>query len=795
MANNVYDDDENKYRRNTSDEMTADQLQDQESDAGSAGDHSDDAGSKQQEKPDTGGGWYKPNKAKKGGIGSLFKSLGGGSKKKKIFLAVGLGGIAPLAVALAVTIMILGQLKGIHFATVMRSAGFAQFQLIMNKAYGQVTFDYATLSDNSTGRLKIKGDRFGFTKKRLTELGNQNKLKWDVSSAGEVKAITIEGKTFSFDDYAKKLFSGKTYSALSTRQKWTVQSRMSTDISEPLSDIVGNKGLLYRSQVYTGLRQTARIEMFRWANLAKGYLGKTPDEAIKLNATETRARVTGSAVDIPVKSSVVEEEEVNQRKADIEEANLKGLDTDDVPVRPSSAKARLASISAKISIAVFITTVGCIIHDISNSFYEMQSQRELGSLKMGHDVLTMADQKRVGDTVTEAVSAENTVWGDATESVWYRQDTGETLTSADQEEIEAIPPIFPTNKFVAAIQWVDGLITGVTIPEDAQIPGMSKELIASYNQSKRDNATAFCSVLMNQYSQALLMVGEVAVAYVTGGISLVVTEGLKGVVWAGAFTVAGDYLNKGIDSLTKNLSGEEYSGLATGKNKYTQARAGTNYFQQIGNRRMAFGAPLTAEESAQNQTIAMSVQRQYQSEGSAYDRYLAISNPFSILGMVVAKIPGSFVEAQNTAASLANTVMSSLLRPWQGLASLGTAKAFADGGSSQAITGENIGIVDYGYTQAEINKIDTDPSFKIDQLDAYFTDAKLQELDDKYMKCYEPYLQSELPEDCKTKTSALYQQGGDEMLKWRWYRALLTADSEGTRGLSSFVGAQTAGGQ
>jgi hypothetical protein len=317
-------------------------------------------------------------------------------------------------------------------------------------------------------------------------------------------------------------------------------------------------------------------------------------------------------------------------------------------------------------------------------------------------------------------------------------------------------------------------------------------MAASYNKAQRDKATAFCSVLMNQYTQAGLMIGEAAVAVITGGVSWGTAKViLEGLLWAKGAEYGGKLLDQGVDALTKNLSGEEYSGMAQGANKYTQARAGINYFQQIGNRQMAFGAPLSPEESAHNQTVAMNLQRQNNSKGSAYDRYLAISNPFSVLGMVVARVPGSFSEAQNQVASLANTAMASLLRPWQWFASLSVAKAFADGGSSPTITGETTGVVDYGYTQAELAKIDDDPSFKIDQLGAYFTDAKLQELDNKYMKCYEPYLQSELPTECKTPD--LYKQGGDEMLKWRWYRALLTADSEGTRGLSSFVGAQMAG--
>jgi len=761
---------------------------------------------------------YRPNTKQ----GSMMGALGGGVKKftglslgKKAALFAGIGGALPIVLGIILFFMFIGQLKLIHFGTIMRSAGFAQYQLIMNKAFGQVTFDYATLTEDSAGKLKINGDRFGFTRKRLQELGRDNKLKWDVGKNGEVRSIVIDGERYSFDELSQKLF-GKAFKDLGRTERWKVEARMSTEISEPLAEILGNKGLLYRTQVYGGLRKVAHIEMIKWVNSAKDYFGKTPEEARIENMKETQRHVNGGDAEVTGKSEISGDSEetkeaVDEYKKKLDEAAAKGENTGDVKVGEtglqsrigsSEFKAKLAESAGKASLAVMAITVGCIIHDLAESFRNLETQREVNALRMGHDSMTMMDQTRMGETVTEATSAESTAWGDATTSPYYRQDTGEVLTSADKEAIGNIPSIFPSNTFTKAVETIDDFLTGNWTKQInfSKMTGLPLGWLDSWNKQQnelnREKATLFCTVAMNPIVQGAIVVLDLGIAAFTGGISALVEAAIQGAIWFIAFGAAGERLNKLVDVWTKNISGAEYTGKATGREKYDQARAGTNYFEQIGNRRTAFGAPLTPQQSATNQRVAMQYFRSQEMNDGAFQRYLAVDNPYSVSGAVIARTPTLLVQVRSTVASLLSTTMSTLLNPWRLLPANLLPHAFADDvNANYTITGQTTGVIDFGYTQDEMKIIDDNPDFSLPSLAKLNDEGKFKSVEDKLMRCYEPHLQSELmdqEEDCLDPAYYQPDKGQDPLivLKWRWYRALRNAEDEGTRDLSSFVGIQ-----
>jgi len=53
---------------------------------------------------------------------------------------------------------------------------------------------------------------------------------------------------------------------------------------------------LFRSGVYDGVRQAFGIPLNKWANAAKEYFGKTPQQAQEENLKSTKAEVDGQKV-------------------------------------------------------------------------------------------------------------------------------------------------------------------------------------------------------------------------------------------------------------------------------------------------------------------------------------------------------------------------------------------------------------------------------------------------------------------------------------------------------------------
>src|SRR3990167_399420 len=86
---------------------------------------------------------------------SPLNFLRGKSKKKKIALLVGGGAGFGLFALVIVFIIFIGSFKAVHFSTVLRSVGFARFQMYMRQQFAQTTFDAAVLTDESTGSAKL----------------------------------------------------------------------------------------------------------------------------------------------------------------------------------------------------------------------------------------------------------------------------------------------------------------------------------------------------------------------------------------------------------------------------------------------------------------------------------------------------------------------------------------------------------------------------------------------------------------------------------------------------------------
>ncbi|PID32343.1 hypothetical protein CR970_01070 [Candidatus Saccharibacteria bacterium] len=729
-----------------------------------------------------------------------------GSGKKKALLALGLGGIIPLVFAMLLFFSFLGPLKGIHFETILRSAAFAQFQRNLSKVYSQTLFDSATLTEGSTGRAKL-GDRSLIQKlrgvnpeKRLAELGRENKLKFDITGerrwgglqkVNRFNGVVIEGKNYNLNEYARKSF-GKDYNKLSKRERWTVESKFTSDVRIGLDDMLANHKLSYRSSVYNGLRQVAGLSMTKWANKAKDYAGKTPKEATKANLDETVKTVTGSdGAKVKSGAASVSDEEVKDYKDRVTEAAANGEPTGDV--KPNAKLLKRIKVANKVSDAAFLTTLACIVNDVNTAIREGGKQTETNALALGHNTLTASDQIKTGESVSEAINADAKRWNGAENSALYKQDTGEeNLEDGDYEQLAGIPPIFQPQYIknitgtVDAI--LDNLVTGGMAVIINKLPGGEEAVDTS--------KTAACRVILSEIAQNGMAAVELGAAVLTlgsvKGATKAATEALKmGFSFAAGYGV-GVLLGKQLDRIIQSYAGLDYSGVAVGADNYNQTKMGMNYLSSVGQRNTNFGRPMNDAEYVQSQEAAMAELRTAYNSKPIMERYFALDNPFSLTGKLVAHLPASFTELGSSFSRTANTVVSNAMNPLTLASSAsGPFSAKAKAEPTRWASGSIVGLQEFGWTEEELDAISKDPAFSSTELEDFMASGdNMQRLDEQFKPCYDYHMQSQAPEDDNCSAEAL---STPDAMKWRWYNALLQQADQAAKTIEEITSDQGSG--
>lgn len=719
-----------------------------------------------------------------------------GSRNKYALAGVAGGGFVSFLIILVIIVMFLAPFKTVHFATLLRSAGFARFNMYMRDIYSRTLFDAAVMTDSSTGKFKLQdrslGDKLRGVnpEKQLTKLGEEGTVKFQFSGTSKwgglkktntFEGIEINGRMYSLNTTAGDLGYTKPYNQLSQREQWKVESTFSDQIKSDIYDRLALENRAFRSSVYDGFRQAAGISMSKWVNKAKDFAGKSPKDARKMDVEETVSSVKGAAT-APQPPGPLEESVQDKQKEDL--AIAEG--TEQAPTKRLPTKYENAlKISKNVSLVSFATTTACMVHSLDNSFKDAAAQREQMAARLGADALTAGDQIKAGDVQLEAVNAENDRWTGADQSALYKQDTGESLTTADQEQAATIPSIKPVSQFANVIDFINSLVESMMLGGPgigtllAKIPGVS------FIAHKETNYA--CDVVLNPYVQGGIAVGEITVSVAslgtTEGIAQGVKAGIFGALKLGGSVGVGEALGVMIDKTVSNYSGDEFSGTETGASLYNDSRVGVDYISQTGNRQLAYGAPMTAAETIQSQQVAMNEVRTEANQGSVTERYFALSNPFSLTSSVLTSIPTSF-------ASLALGVQGSFAHVGSLLASpLRLASsfegflphAFADATTATSqYAGTDFGVDEWGWTQQQRQQIHDDPQYSWQNL-SDFVEPQLDSLNSKYQPCYSYELQSEKPSQCTADFL-----NTPEAIKWRLYMAESTSAVELGRSMDSY---------
>lgn len=722
-------------------------------------------------------------------IGGKSKGLFSGTLKKrsrKMLLAGGAGG-GVIIVAIILIVMFIGLLKSVHFATVLRSTGFAGFNYYNSKQFSRIAFDGAVLSEGSTGSISLERrtllDRVrGINpKKQLKQLGRENTLKFNTEKVGSetfVKSVTINGtESETLDAVSKRLFAGRDYKQLSLRQRWTVETEFTAAIKDGLAERLALEGRSVRSSVYDGLRQAFGIKFGKWPNALKKFAGKTPKEAAIDNYEYTQQEIDGGG-------SSVRSAQDNVNDAADEEKNLlaesvktgEPLDRATLRERARKFSRSNADTFKKVSAAVAVATMACIAHDINNSLQQIGRQNEERATKMGYDAQTVAGQIMSGNNVSsEWVGAESSRWDNAETSVFYQQDTGTLPTNADVLQAEDVPSVSAAS--IPGLATVDSILKTVVSLGTNKIAGYIPGFGDLYNGGVDKAVDGFCKGVLNPYGQGVIALAEATMAVVSAGEGEAILVAVKQALVLGATYGAGELAGSALDKYIHSIAGTDFSGASTGTDLYAQARVGTNLIAQTGNRQITYGRPLSKEEALQSQQIAMQDLKTKIGQESWTDRYFALSNPFSLTGRIVASVPST---QKSLSKSIPRMLFGSLTQIFKqfgaSVSSLFAGnKVFAEAGTNIDSDHNFFGVKQWGWAESEYAKIAQDESFSIrsGNLDAYYEAHKSDTCGgtktcyEQYEECYSFVKQSDMPDSCE-KDNLL---GTDLALHWRFYQA------------------------
>lgn len=706
------------------------------------------------------------------------------SKKKLLFIGGGVGlGFLALLILL---IMFLSSFKAVHFSTVLRSVGFARFNLYMKKQFARTTFNAAVLTDESSGKFKLK-DRGLLDKlsrvnpeKQLAKLGREGTLKFEfeggrkwggLRSTNTFKGIEINGERINLDDIARK-FGYESYNKIGIadiRGKLGVRAEFVNRVRSGLAEPLSLEGRAFRSSVYDGLRQAAGIRMYKWLNKGREYLGKNPDEARIKNLEDGKAQ-TGEEGRAKPRSNI---DDVNEGADELAEEAENALKEGRQPRKISPKVTRLNGFAQNLSTGVFAATTACIIHDLNESFKEVTPAREKQAAAFGHSIHTTADQIKSGDVAAEAVGAENERWEGAEQAAFYKQAAGYPISTEDEKQVATAPSVLPpASKFANILDDVDTVmktaVGGPFIAILGNVPGLGDLL--KKGQDKLIDVG--CQTVLNPFVQGTIAAGEVGIAIFTAGTAEGVLQAIKvglqaGLKFAGTVGV-GELLGSLIESAMQSYSGTDFSATSSGTNLYNSGSVTTDYLQQTGTRKITYGRPMDPAETIASQEVAISDLKATQNKRGFAGRYFAADNPFSLVGRLAAIVPtnssGWLGSIKHFGASLINSlvrlpgVLASIFIPQQ--------KVAAASGSGDY---SSFGVNGWGWTNEEQARLDSDEAFAPENL-AEYVEPRLDELNDKYGPCYSYVMQHEKPGDCDSKLkpgSATYE----EALRWRAYMA------------------------
>ncbi len=679
-------------------------------------------------------------------------------------------------------LLFVGSLKAIHFATILRSSGFATSQLVVRQAFSEIAYsDWVTQNDTtelpkSSLLDKIRGQDMRKIQKKLVDDGT---FKYTADSAGNVNGFELNGEKVVFDDLAK-LYGKESWKDMTFREKMGANKFLTDQVKVGIGETFNAETRGFRNGFWKGFRESTGIKMTRFRDLTRDKLGKPVVDESKNNdktrLQEERADITGSSggvsSDIPEAEegaeaiNKIEDDAASQgRRVQAKEAfdiYLQGKDSGIIAFEEGMSKA---------SDAVFISTLYCMGHDLSHTSDRLNDEMEKRMARFGHQQQTTLDQIKTGDVTPGDVTFANMEWNgndktpDASASALYQQNYGKDAGNAG---LDGAPRMNVALPFLDWLKPVDMAIrTGLS-------QGLNHApLIGGAVDSAIDTATTkACGVVMNPYTQGGILVVDLGVTFFTGGLSKVSLTTLKAVpVFAG---FAG--LGKLIEWYIGQIASGGIAGNEVGADRYAASAISTDYLDSQTSRGVTYASPQTTEEASTTKTAAMAEMQDYYNNSGIKNRYFALSNPNSLLGQTVATLPTSTASIASTIANFPHTIASVFSHSFTMFGSiLGGSRVFAAGKQDVAKQNDYFGVNQWGWTPEEQAILQNTNPFD----NAADVEQDMQRDPDYYQKlegCYDSNkLLYKLAQDPDCSASALRTT---RALSWRVYKLQLFAANQ-----------------
>ena len=789
--------------------MSSEDLEDAENEAGApntsvdAAEEAVGSGSSVNENEANGDFGYHEEKGEGNGaplskLGGLKGKIGGGLTKRGLVFG-GIGG--SIIIIILVLAMFLGTLKNVHFATIMRNAGFATSQLVMRKQFSQIGYENAVLTEDSVRGLTAP-ERTMFDRlrrinpqKTMDMMGESGNFKVYQDADG-IKGFELKGKRFLIDDYAKP-FSKERFGDLTWREKLTVKNQILGDINYDLAEVLKAEPRSFRNGFFKAFREHFGIKNTKWANAARALIGKTPDEALAKTREEVVKRVRGesnipgSSIDnVEEGAKGVDDAIDNDAKNNLRKRSKAWLDEGLKKAGRESGIKSLEDDLAKFSTAALIATIYCMLHDANNAINESNPSTEERAQRLSHDIQTTGDQTKLHKVSAEAVGASAALWDGsndappATDSPLYQEAAYGNVSGFSDASTENLPTAkIDKDEFARMLGTVDGFITNALSGGFGWIPGVKKLTEAVLNEG--------CRLIMSPGGMMVVVGIELLGTIMTSGGSegFLVATGtalktlVKGVFSKKGLTQFGLLAGGGLALrfLVILHSNASFSGAETGEDLYSSGAIATNYQNAATGRGVAYGKPLTPEESRSTRKTAMQDMRSMYKQKPWDERYFATDNPYSLLGRFAAKVPTSFSSGLLSLRAGVSNLGSMLASLFSGKNNLLLAfwstgfgqKAYAATSSDIMADYDYFGIEQWGWSPEELYKLDNDESYGTLQNGGWVIERNQNgELDEKYQDCFTKPAQTDVPEKCYSKGDKKdrLDLGSEEALRWRLYK-------------------------
>jgi hypothetical protein len=190
---------------------------------------------------------------------------------------------------------------------------------------------------------------------------------------------------------------------------------------------------------------------------------------------------------------------------------------------------------------------------------------------------------------------------------------------------------------------------------------------------------------------------------------------------------------------------------------------------QVG-RGVTYGRKLNTQESKTTKKTALGELRSSYAKTSLKERLFAIDNPYSLVGKVAAITPATSGSVKQEIANLPSRLTNGVASLFNGSRLVGSLaagfgisqKVYAAGSQDFAADNNFFGVDQWGWSQAEYDKLSSDENFDPINNAAWVANNISQAESDKYAACYKDYSSLSLPDYCNGDFLA-----SDEALHWR----------------------------